>query len=317
VTMKMLTTIFLLVILSACGPKTVRNDGGLVIEIANKTESTMDSSIQKTLIYRALSLSSDASISEQSNNLVIEIPGFYDSSFIRSLFLRNGNLGICEAYEADFYIKRFKELNDLLISSGKFPSEVVVSDDLFSTPKRSDLNSLITLNHSYNGQTFGAEIGYVAKNDTAQLMQYIKDNKDFFGKRIKFRWGIGTKINEQILYPLYFLKDKPNSITSEMVKEYYLTRDEHSLAILIGITLEENFKNTLRTMTKNSFKKPLAIMVDEQVYLAPTVQGEIPNGSLVMTGNFSEYEAKLLCSILQSYSNDLPKNISSITVLGK
>jgi SecD/SecF fusion protein len=42
-----------------------------------------------------------------------------------------------------------------------------------------------------------------------------------------------------------------------------------------------------RSLTARSVGRPVAIIIDNLVYTAPTVQGEIPNGNSSITGNFT------------------------------
>ena len=53
-------------------------------------------------------------------------------------------------------------------------------------------------------------------------------------------------------------------------------------------------------ITKDLIGKQLAIVLDERVESAPTVQGEIPGGEGVITGNFTEQEAKDLALVLKT-----------------
>ncbi|HEX2030235.1 MAG TPA: protein translocase subunit SecD [Actinomycetota bacterium] len=53
-------------------------------------------------------------------------------------------------------------------------------------------------------------------------------------------------------------------------------------------------------ITRDLIGKQLAIVLDERVESAPTVQGEIPGGEGVITGNFTEQEAKDLALVLKT-----------------
>ena len=60
----------------------------------------------------------------------------------------------------------------------------------------------------------------------------------------------------------------------------------------------------------------MAIPLDEKVYSAPVVQGEIPNGSSQITGSFTLEEAKDLANILRSGSLPAPVRIIEDVVVG-
>jgi SecD/SecF fusion protein len=68
-----------------------------------------------------------------------------------------------------------------------------------------------------------------------------------------------------------------------------------------------------------SAKQPqgrIAIVLDNNVYTAPTVQGEIPNGNSQITGNFTTEEAKDLALVLKAGSLPAPTRIVEQAIVG-
>jgi preprotein translocase subunit SecD len=62
-----------------------------------------------------------------------------------------------------------------------------------------------------------------------------------------------------------------------------------SYDVLITVTPEA--AGRLRTVTANNIGKRLAIVIDGVVFTAPTIQAEIPDGKVLVSGNFSSSEA--------------------------
>jgi SecD/SecF fusion protein len=60
----------------------------------------------------------------------------------------------------------------------------------------------------------------------------------------------------------------------------------------------------------------IAIVLDNYVYTAPTVQGEIPNGNSQITGNFTTEEAKDLALVLKAGSLPAPTRIVEQAIVG-
>jgi SecD/SecF fusion protein len=60
----------------------------------------------------------------------------------------------------------------------------------------------------------------------------------------------------------------------------------------------------------------IAIVLDNYVYTAPTVQGEIPNGNSQITGNFTPEEAKDLALVLKAGSLPAPTRIVEQAIVG-
>src|SRR5207237_1398073 len=73
---------------------------------------------------------------------------------------------------------------------------------------------------------------------------------------------------------------------------------------------------TWAQMTKDNVGKPIAIVLDKEVYSAPFVNGEIPYGSSQITGSFTTNEAQDLASILQSGKLPAPAKIVQEQIVG-
>src|SRR4030095_3682667 len=73
-------------------------------------------------------------------------------------------------------------------------------------------------------------------------------------------------------------------------------------------------------MTANAANKSpkgrIAIVLDQNVYSAPYVNGEIPNGNSQISGNFEIEEAKDLANILQAGSLPAPCRIVEEAIIG-
>ena len=73
---------------------------------------------------------------------------------------------------------------------------------------------------------------------------------------------------------------------------------------------------TWASMTKRNIGKPIAIVLDNTVYSAPFVNGEIPNGSSEISGSFTVNEAQDLADILSSGKLSAPAKIVQDQVIG-
>jgi SecD/SecF fusion protein len=71
-----------------------------------------------------------------------------------------------------------------------------------------------------------------------------------------------------------------------------------------------------KVMTSKNVDKYIAIVLDNYVYSAPRVQGEIPNGRSSITGGFTIDEAKDLANILQAGKLPAPASIIAEDVVG-
>jgi SecD/SecF fusion protein len=69
-------------------------------------------------------------------------------------------------------------------------------------------------------------------------------------------------------------------------------------------------------LTARSIGRPVAIIIDNLVYTAPTVQGEIPNGNSSITGNFTVEETKDMSNVLKAGKLPAPTHIVEEAVVG-
>ncbi|MFB9210796.1 protein translocase subunit SecDF [Echinicola jeungdonensis] len=71
-----------------------------------------------------------------------------------------------------------------------------------------------------------------------------------------------------------------------------------------------------RKLTSENIGRRIAVVLDDYVYTAPNVQGEIPNGQSEITGNFTMTEAKDLANILKSGTLPAPTKIVEEAIIG-
>lgn len=76
------------------------------------------------------------------------------------------------------------------------------------------------------------------------------------------------------------------------------------------------WKNWTSEVSNKSPKGRIAIVLDNTVYSAPTVQNEIPNGNSQISGNFTLEEAKDLANVLKAGSLPAPTTIIEEVMVG-
>jgi len=122
--------------------------------------------------------------------------------------------------------------------------------------------------------------------------------KHFFPEDISFVWTAKKKeglfgllaIKPTRLFPL-----NPNTVKSCKI-DYHKYKHDGILFDYqeISIELEEDYIGKWRRMTRNNIDKNLAIVMDGKVCSYPTVNSEIPNGRLTISGNFENNELWLI-----------------------
>lgn len=163
--------------------------------------------------------------------------------------------------------------------------------------------------------------------DTAEIGQIIRreDVAGLFPRNIKPLWEVKPTINEQTgeeLLQLYFVKlgrGGNAQLTGEVITDARQDLDEYARP---AVSMQMNAQGTRvwRKMTAEAANQNprgrIAIVLDNLVYSAPYVNGEIPNGNSSISGNFTIEEAKDLANILKAGSLPAPTRIVEEAIVG-
>jgi SecD/SecF fusion protein len=161
----------------------------------------------------------------------------------------------------------------------------------------------------------------VFMKDTARANEILSrpEVKSFFPADLVFMWDRkGTEgINNQLILPLYFIKKSNGQAAMEGDVIVDATHDYDDRG-RPEVTMRMNGEGARkwRTLTARSVGRPVAIIIDNLVYTAPTVQGEIPNGNSSITGNFTVEETKDMSNVLKAGKLPAPTNIVEEAVVG-
>jgi SecD/SecF fusion protein len=166
--------------------------------------------------------------------------------------------------------------------------------------------------------------------DTAEINRIFrrKDVRDLFPRNVGIFWAAKEDrldqedITETPRLQLYFLdlgRTGKSRLTGDVITNAMVTRDDQTLP---AVSMSMNAKGTrewAKWTAQAASRSPrgrIAITLDNRVYSAPSVNGEIPNGNSQISGNFTEEEAKDLTSILKAGSLPAPTTIVEEAVIG-
>lgn len=121
---------------------------------------------------------------------------------------------------------------------------------------------------------------------------------------------------------LYFLdlgRTGQPKLTGEVINEARQDLDEYARPS-VSMTMNAAGTKAWAKMTAAAASKTprgrIAIVLDNSVYSAPSVNGEIPNGNSQISGNFTVEEAKDLANILKAGSLPAPTKIVEEAIVG-
>lgn len=163
--------------------------------------------------------------------------------------------------------------------------------------------------------------------DTAVINQILnrEDVQSILPRTVKALWEVKPTVNEQSgeeLLQLYFVRTGRGGnakLTGEVITDARQDLDQYSRP---AVSMQMNALGTRvwAKMTSDaanqSPKGRIAIVLDNLVYSAPYVNGEIPNGNSQISGNFTIEEAKDLANILKAGSLPAPTRIVEEAIIG-
>ena len=171
-----------------------------------------------------------------------------------------------------------------------------------------------------------AEIGYIDQNEMKNFTEYFnrEDVKNALPSNLVFKFGFKpVKMEGKDYRAIYALKsgrDGEPALQGDVITDARPSRqDNFKLAVNMQMNQEGTsaWKRITKAASSASPKECVAVVLDGQVYSAPTVQTEIPNGSSVITGGFDQAEATDLSNILKAGKLPAPTKIAGESTVGQ
>lgn len=291
---------------------------------------------------------------EGTNRILIEMPGVQDKERVHKLLQGSAELQFWQVYQNEEVYSVMENINKTLAAvvkdttpdagkdtAGKGKSVLAGlakngaakdSADV-KTKELSKTNPLFAVLNipTYQGQNGqpalrpGPTVGWVAQKDTAKVNSYfrLQEITAIVPPSMKFMWSVrpmdGTKVFE-----LYAIKSvnpdgKPDlggEAISDARHDYDQKGKPEVTMYMTGEGAQKWRKITAEASADANNKKSIAIVLDNAVYSAPTVQNEIPNGISSITGNFTVNETQDLANILKAGKLPAPARIVGEFVVG-
>ena len=192
------------------------------------------------------------------------------------------------------------------------------------------VNLLALLDTRFAGQESQCMLGYAHVTDTSDVNKVIYSEvaKTVLPKEMRLYWDAkitklplenGKKIKMLALYAIKV--NDPNGkapLTGDVVTT---AKDDYSNEIgNVGpvVSMQMNTEGTRiwANLTKMNVGRAIAIVLDDAVYSAPRVNGEIPGGSSQISGKFTQSDTKDLANTLNSGKMPAPLSIASYQMVG-
>jgi SecD/SecF fusion protein len=287
-----------------------------------------------------------------SGRIQIEIPGADNPQRVRKLLQGAARLEFWEVVEAfdpqlgqsltainQFLVKEQNEKKSLTLANTEKELIAAIESDTsksalekqLSQLSDSSVSSLDSLRLATSSPLFAlssqsAPFLYQVK-DTAEINRILRrpEVRSLLPRTIGFFWDVKPDPNvtpgvEDI--QLNFVNIGRNGkplLTGEVINDARLDYDQFARPA-VSMTMNASGARAWAKITAAAAAKQpqgrIAIVLDNYVYTAPNVQGEIPNGNSQITGSFELEEAKDLANVLKAGSLPAPTRIVEEAIVG-
>jgi len=163
--------------------------------------------------------------------------------------------------------------------------------------------------------------------DTAEINRLLKrpDVRSLIPRTIGWFWDVKPEpeitpgVEDLVLNFVNQGRNGKPLLTGEVINDARMDFDQFARPA-VSMTMNASGSRTWAKVTAAAAAKSprgrIAIVLDNYVYTAPTVQGEIPNGNSQITGNFTNEEATDLANILKAGSLPAPTRIVEEAIVG-
>ncbi|EHQ24587.1 protein translocase subunit SecDF [Mucilaginibacter paludis] len=170
----------------------------------------------------------------------------------------------------------------------------------------------------------GPVVGYSAQKDTAKVNAYLNsaDAKSVIPHNVKLLWGV-KPIEKTKIFELYAIKlsgaENGPVLAGDVISDARPSNDQKGNPEVVMVMNSDGATKWRRVTAVAAAKEPkkaIAIVLDNNVYSAPTVQNEIAGGISSISGNFSIEDTKDLANVLKSGRLKAPAHIIGEEIVG-
>jgi len=248
-----------------------------------------------------------------SERILVELPGVKDQDRVRKLLRGTAQLEFWLTYEskdAKVFLDDINEFSDM--------GQTVDSADSVEVTSVSNGVKLYDKLSVYASS--GAVAGMARLADTSSINYILREaaKKNVYDSKreVKFMWG--NKPDTADFIALYAIEVTTKD-GSPLLDGGCITDASHDVGNQgneVNMKMNSTGAREWKRITGENVGRCIAIVLDDQVYSAPNVNGEIAGGRSQITGRFTIEEAQDLANVLKSGKLPAPARIVSDTVVG-
>ena len=288
----------------------------------------------------------------QEGRIMVEMPGVKEPERVRKLLQGSANLEFWETYNSQEITPFLAQLDSKLAATlsaeaTEAETEANVAETADSTANKSDLASAIANNASDNSQAseaeierfkkqhpllsklqltqgaYGCVVGFAHKRDMDAISELLAtpEAQDILPSDVQLKWGVkGMGEGESSdWYELYAIRVTERNGRAPLEGDVITdAKDEFDQNGCPCVSMQMNVDGARRwaALTKANLRRSVAIVLDNNVYSAPTVRSEITGGNSQITGNFTAEDTRDLANVLKSGKMPAPAKIVSEEIVG-
>jgi len=172
---------------------------------------------------------------------------------------------------------------------------------------KGDIQLFTRLNVS-NSTDYGAKIGCVSVSADIKVKEYLKSLG--LDQKCKFVWDQNPDGSGECLYALKINGEKGSLLVKSDIENVQSSQSGSSKTNVIEIILKEPAVHLWAEATKRNIGQAIAIVMDNHVLAAPIVRSVITGGKCMISGNFTQTEAKTIASL--GNNGELPVNFTVV-----
>lgn len=313
-----------------------------VMEMINtEVEQSIDRAFQilRTRVDRFGTSQPNIQRLQGTGRIQIELPGVDNPARVRKLLSGVAKLEFWEVHETQEIGTTLSAINDELIKvetaaknevtldaqeveAGTEPENPLEAQLAQADTTASDSTSLETpgVSSFFALQQQGPYNGFFYNlADTSRINRALKNERivRIIPQNVDFKWGVKPEEGTELLqlFPIKVGRNGEAPLTGEVITDARQSLDERARP---GVSMQMNALGAKkwRNLTGQNINRRIAVVLDNYVYTAPNVMGEIPNGSSSISGNFTVEEAEDLANILKAGSLPAPTRIVEEAVVG-
>ena len=288
----------------------------------------------------------------QEGRIMVEMPGVKEPERVRKLLQGSANLEFWETYNSQEITPFLAQLDTKLaavagIEEAEETTETAETVAADSTEKKANLAAAIAGNTANNSNVsdaemerlkkqhpllsklqltqgaYGCVVGFAHKRDMDAISELLAtpEAKEILPSDLQLKWGVkGIGEGEgSDWYELYAIRVTERNGRAPLEGDVITdAKDEFDQNGRPCVSMQMNVDGARRwaALTKANLQRSVAIVLDNNVYSAPTVQSEITGGNSQITGNFTAEDTRDLANVLKSGKMPAPAKIVSEEIVG-